>query len=93
MGGNFTTITAEPGGVDSGATLFRPPGRQGADNLASVPEASNDITAFDAALREQPWCLGVEQATLTPTEGDTGLNFRGKVILVDPSKLFSSRAN
>jgi len=59
----------------------------------SVPEASNDITAFDAALREQPWCLGVEQATLTPTEGDTGLNFRGKVILVDPSKLFSSRAN
>lgn len=59
----------------------------------SVPEASNDITAFDAALREQPWCLDVEQATLTPTEGDTGLNFKGKVILVDPSKLFSSRAN
>ncbi len=59
----------------------------------SVPEASNDITAFDAALREQPWCLEVEQATLTPTEGDTGLNFRGKVILVDPSKLFSSRAD
>lgn len=59
----------------------------------SVPEASNDITAFDAALRAQPWCLEVEQATQTPTEGDTGLNFKGKVILVDPSKLFTSRAN
>ena len=59
----------------------------------SVPAASNDITAFDAALRAQPWCLDVEQAAQTPTEGDNGLNFKGKVILVDPSKLFSSRAN
>lgn len=59
----------------------------------SVPEASNDITAFDAALRAQPWCLEVEPAAVTPTEGDKGLNFKGKVILVDPSKLFSSRAN
>ena len=59
----------------------------------SVAEASDDITAFDSALREQPWCLEVEPATLTPTEGDLGLNFRAKVILVDPSKLFSSRAD
>ena len=59
----------------------------------SVPDASNDIAAFESALRAQPWCLDVEPATLTPTEGEPGLYFKGKVVLVDPSKLFSSRAN
>lgn len=59
----------------------------------SVPDASNDIAAFESALRAQPWCMGVEPATLTPTEGEPGLYFKAKVVLVDPSKLFSSRAD
>lgn len=56
-------------------------------------EASVHIDEFDAALRAQPWCLDVQTPATVPIEGDMGLYFQGKVILVDPSKFFSNRSN
>jgi Tfp pilus assembly PilM family ATPase len=50
-------------------------------------EATNHVSAFDRALRDQPWCMGVDDVTTDPLEGDAGLSFKGKTIRVDTSKL------
>ena len=60
---------------------------------ADQSEASVHIDEFDAALRAQPWCLDVQMPATVPIDGDAGLFFQGKVILVDPSKFFSTRSN